>query len=310
MTPSPSKFTLPKDGQTYHTDIFDRCTELINFGIWGGLHLSRFRSWITNFKTDEEKYFAACVLDNLIYRSKDQTIALLEQLFQRVIPDLTRLDPSPIGNLQDCLIDLRNGSKDPGIRLVTAVKQQDPPTKSAHEIARFMRRYLSISETWMIKPWEIASLVGRGITVFIFIDDFLGTGEQFEELLSAERIDPVVLSKIYAVYAPVTSHEKGVAELTRKFPKLRVRSVESLTPSYGVFSATSTCFSDGTNTPDLAKMFYYDLLKKNSIAIGGPNRRGFGHLELTYAFEHATPDNSLPILWWPHSAAWTPLFDR
>src|SRR5438067_1032212 len=106
MTSSPTMFMLPRDGQTYHIEIFDRCRELINFDIWGGLHLSRLRSWITNFKTDEEKYFAACILDNLIYRSKAQTINLLEQLFQRVIPDLTRLDPTPIGSLQDCLADL------------------------------------------------------------------------------------------------------------------------------------------------------------------------------------------------------------
>src|SRR3989442_15480582 len=118
MTLSPDTFTLPKDGQTYHTEIFDRCRELINFGIWGGLHLSRLRSWVTNFRTDEEKYFAACILDHLIYRSKDQTIGLIEQLFRRVIPDLTRLDPTPQGVLEDCLPNLRNSQSDPGIRLV------------------------------------------------------------------------------------------------------------------------------------------------------------------------------------------------
>jgi len=310
MTSPSTTFTLPKDGQTYHTEIIDRCTELINFNIWGGLHLSRLRSWVTNFRTDEEKYFAACILDNLIYRSKEQTVTLIEQLFQRVIPDLTRLDSTPIGVLEHCLADLRNEHSDPGIRLVTAVKQNDSPTKSGHEIARYMKRHLSIRERWIIKPWEIADHLQHGIKVFIFIDDFLGTGEQFKELLNMERIDAAMLANIYAVYAPLASHEVGVDELANEFPGLRVRSVESLTKNYGVFHPDSNCFADGVNTPELAMVFYYDLLKKKHIGIDGAERRGFGHLELTYAFEHATPDNSLPILWWAHSTEWTPLFDR
>jgi hypothetical protein len=311
MTSPLTTFTLPKDGQTYHTEIFDRCAELINFNIWGGVHLlSRLRIWATNFRTDEERYFAACVLDNLIYRSKEQTIALIEQLFQRVIPDLTRLDRTPFGSLQSCLASLRNEHSDPGIRLVTAVKQNDPTTKSAHEVARYMRRHLSIRERWIIKPWEIPSHIQRGITVFIFIDDFLGTGKQFKELLNVEGIDAAMLAKIYAIYAPLASHEVGVEELASEFPGLRVKAVELLTRNYGVFHPDSHCFDDGVNTPESAKQFYYDLLKKKEIGIEGADRRGFGHLELAYAFEHATPDNSLPILWWAHSTEWTPLFDR
>jgi hypothetical protein len=310
MTTQPIQFSLPQDAQTYHSEIIDRCTELINFNIWGGLHPSRLRSWVTNFRTDEEKYFAACILDNLIYRSKDQTIAMLEQLFERVVPDLARLDPTPIGTIPDCLQNLRESHPDPGLRLVTAVKNIDPPTKSAHEIARFMKRYLSIREQWIIKPWEMNGAIRNGINVFIFIDDFLGTGEQFDELLTIEKIDNTMLSSIYAVYAPLTSHEVGLQELAKSYPSLRVKSVELLKRTHGVFHQESNCFADGVNTPDSAKEFYYNLLKKRNFDLSGPDRRGFGHLELTYAFEHATPDNSLPILWWAHSTEWTPLFDR
>lgn len=310
MSASSATFSLPKDGQTYHTEIVDRCTELINYGIWSGLHPSRLRMWMNNnFRTDEEKYFAACILDHLIYRSNEQTIGLIHQLFERVIPDLTRLDPTPLGDLRDCLLDLR-ASKDPGVRLVTAVKQTDPTTKSGPEISRFMKRYVGVREDWIIKPWEIEDSACQGIKTFVFIDDFLGTGEQFSALLTEEGIDQQKLRDHYFVYAPLAAHEEGVKELALKFPRLRVRSVELLDKSYGVFDPDCRCFSDGVNTSEGAREFYFALLKKKLINISGPDRRGFGHLELTYAFQHATPDNSLPILWWARSPEWTPLFDR
>ncbi|MDT7543144.1 MAG: hypothetical protein QOE33_3048 [Acidobacteriota bacterium] len=310
MTSAKTTFQLPKDGQTYHTEIIDRCTELINYGIWGGLHISRLRSWMNNFSTDEEKYFAASILDHLIYRSKEQTIALIDQLFHRIIPDLTRLDPSPIGRIETCLPDLQNDLSDPGIRLVAAVKQKDPTTTSAPEISRFMKRHLSISESWIAKPWEIPSLIDKGIRVFIFIDDFLGTGEQFIELLDEENIDKELIERAYFVYTPLVAHEVGINNIKAKRPALRIKSVEFLGPEFGVFHPQSRCFADGINTPEAARDFYYELLSTRRIIITGLNRLGFGQLELAYAFEHATPDNCLPILWWPHSSAWTPLFDR
>ena len=310
MTRVITPFQLPKDSQTYHTEIFDRCTELINYGIWRGLHISRLRSWMNNFSTDEEKYFAACILDNLIYRSKEQTIALIEQLFQRVIPDLSRLDPTPIGRIDTCLPDLQNDLSDPGIRLVAAVKQKDPITKSASEISRYMKRSLSISESWIIKPWEVTTFISKGISVFIFIDDFLGTGEQFIELLDEEKIDNELMKKAYVAYAPLVAHKVGIDNIHKKYPALRIKSVEFLRQEFGVFHPESKCFADGVNTPEAARDFYYELLSARRIKITGSSRHGFGELDLTYAFEHATPDNCLPILWWPHSSAWVPLFDR
>ena len=83
-------FQLPKDGAIYTEKIFNRCRSLISYNIWGGLEQHRLDAWISNFRTSTEKYFAAKVLDALIYRSDSQTVALMQQLFQRTIPDLER----------------------------------------------------------------------------------------------------------------------------------------------------------------------------------------------------------------------------
>jgi hypothetical protein len=233
---------------------------------------------------------------------------MLEQLFQRALPDLTRLDPTPIGALDNLLQDLKNSKPDPGIRLVPAVRRSEPFTKSANEIARFMKRYLGIAENLFIAPSQMKLCAKRGIKVFVFIDDFLGTGSQFSTLLREESLDRSLLSKLYVVYAPLVSHNSGRKKLSSGAPELRVRSVEELDATYGLFHEHSVCFEDECNTHESARAFYYELLRKKGLNI--TRKLGYGQLELAYAFEHAAPNNSLPILWYEDSKKWIPLFCR
>jgi hypothetical protein len=81
-----------------------------------------------------------------------------------------------------------------------------------------------------------------------------------------------------------------------------------LDASYGLFHEDSVCFKDECNTPDSAKEFYYELLRKRRLTF--TRKLGYGQLELAYAFEHAAPNNSLPILWYNGGKKWTPLFNR
>ena len=308
-----NQFSLPPGAHAYIKEITERCEDLINTGIWSGIHVQRLRGWLNNFRTEQEKYFAACVLDNLIYRSEAQTIALLKQLFQRTIPDLIRLNISTIDAIYDWEEKLKRSPTDcpvnPEVRLVTATGMNDSPTKSAHQIARLMKRFLRIDEKWIINSWEIIENIRCGIKIFIFIDDFLGTGSQFESLISDGPLNQV-LSEAYFAYLPLTAHVQGISYLQKNFPLLHVSATEILDETHGVFHGKSACFKDGINSPQIAKEFYYNLLDKHKISVTGANRRGFGHLELAYIFQHAAPDNSLPILWWEYSEKWYPLFDR
>jgi hypothetical protein len=173
-------------------------------------------------------------------------------------------------------------------------------------MARYMMQDLSISKRRLSNPWEIRRHINAGANIFIFIDDFLGTGDQFEQVVISEHLASF-FSTFYCVYAPLVAHVDGINHLRSKYKHLRLSPVEVLDDSYGLFHATSKAFDDQTNTPTSAKEFYYDLIRKKGINIRGPERRGYGHLELAYAFEHATPDNCLPILWW-RKGHWEPLF--
>jgi len=172
-----------------------------------------------------------------------------------------------------------------------------------------MKRHLRINESWIITPWGVAESITKGTQVFIYIDDFLGTGDQFSEIAAIEKL-PTTFRNSYSVYAPLTAHTRGITALTNSYPQMKVVSVEVLNEEHSLFSPESLTFDDGINTPESAERFYSALLASRGLTLYGSDRHGYGGLELAYAFSHAVPDNCLPILWYSHSADWHPLFDR
>jgi hypothetical protein len=293
--------TLPKDWTIYSNSIRDRCRNLIDFKIWGGIDLDQFDAWKNNFRTDEEKYFSTCILDSLIYRSNKQTYSLIEQMLYKDINNLFRLIGEPgLEILPNCFMQ-RN--TDPLIRLVPAITPHSPVTKSSNEILRFMKRYFLISEDWMVNPWKIQDEIRKGVKAFIFIDDFLGTGNQFEDVILESKLNSIIDSNLI-VYAPLCAHTQGIDYLATAYPKLKVVYTEKFDKSTHSFFAN---YFSGEQ--DEARAFYLDMLAKRGISPLKGREFGYGDLELTFAFEHAAPDNSLQILHM-REGNWRPLFNR
>jgi hypothetical protein len=296
MMPSPLPFRLPEDGTQYARLIFSRCKEFVRTKIWSGIDLIRFDRWLATFNDPLQQYFAACVLDRLIYRSSEHTRSLITQLFQRTIPNLCRSSGLRAHAIDDWRETLRSRT-DPGIRVVPVIRDIDPPTKSGPLLVRLLRRYLALNERWMIWPWQVQRASERGIGVFLFVDDFLGTGHQFRKF--AIRADLAHASETAEViYAPLLAYEPGLTRLAQKLPWLHSTCVEMLDCTYDLFSQSQDFFAgDGTNTPAVARQYYVDLMIAKGWAARPRDAFGYGGLALAVAFEHATPNASLPILW-------------
>jgi len=293
--------TLPKDWKIYSNSIRDRCRDLIEYKIWAGIDLIKFDAWRNNFKTNEEKYFSACVLDSLIYRSNSQTYSLIHQILYKNLNNLFRILGEPdLQNFSECLVDRRN---DPLVRLVPAITLYHPPTKSSNAILRFMKRHFRIWENWIVNPWNIEEEIKKGVKAFIFLDDFLGTGHQFQEVITDSNLEDIIKSNLI-VYAPLAAHTQGISFLNTNYPKLNITYSEKLEKiSHSFFN---NYFQDEQSE---AKSFYIDMLAQRGITHGIGNQYGYGDMELTFAFEHAAPDNSLQVLHERHDN-WVPLFNR
>jgi hypothetical protein len=300
-------FALPKDGEIFVDQVLERCNNLIASGIWDGFSRVRLDTWMKNFQSALERYFGACILDALIFRSQKQTVALMEHLFERAIPDLQRQYPCSDGDFWLEALQRNTLGPDPHLRLIPVIKRSDPPAKSGPALARLYRRHLQIGQHWMIWPWQITWARQVGIKKFLFIDDFLGTGQQFSEFAEQFGLQHS-LQGCYALYAPLVAHKRGIDHLKKTCPDLHVVSVEVIDDSYSVFSGNSLCFNDGLNTPLTARSFYDSLVQRAQFPVRPEALRGYGKLSLCYAFAHATPDNSLPIIW-AEGPGWKPLLE-
>lgn len=312
MTVRTHPFSLPKDGDVYIAQILERCEDLIYAGIWEGIGTIRLYTWMNNFKTPTERYFAACVLDALIYRSRAQTVAMMKQLLQRSLPDILRTEPLKVNTETDWYqqLQLPMHIKDSHIRIVPVIKSTDPPSKSGPLICRIYRRELMLNQDLMIWPWQIESAKSVGVNAFLFVDDFLGTGEQFSEFMRHFAISNKLIDTD-AIYAPLVAHEDGVSTLHKSYPTLKICAVEMLNERYNLFATNSLWFrdQDNTNKPSAAYAFYDNLVKDRKLPLPAKYQTGYGNFALAYGFEHATPDNCLPIFW-IRTANWEPLLER
>jgi len=301
-------FALPQTSGDFFEQVHRKCQTLIELGIWD-IDRARFSGWLNQFVTDEERFFAACVLDCLMYRSRDQFTASLRSLVRGQLRQaLPKLQPAHDGAVELLLAD-GIGSK---VCLCPAIDREAPPTKSGPFILRRLKKALNASTDIMHWPWKANAEIKAGkVNTVILVDDFLGTGTQVNDFLAAEfgPLDP----NVHWIYAPVVAHDTGIAYLATKQPHLRVVCAERLGPDHGFFNDDYwKLVSNGTILGQDAKAFYEEFLHRRKLTASGDfgfAPFGFGGLSLCFGFEHGTPDNSLPLLW-GRADGWQPLLDR
>lgn len=269
------------------------------------MEAKRLRRWRANFKDELERYFAACVLDALIYRSPPQTEAVLRYLWTTVLPGgAQKLQLTVDGeyNWLEAARTRRNGSAD--LRIVPIVTPAEL-TKSGYHVARLLEKRLRVPSDYIVGADSLRSHAPR---VVVFVDDFLGSGMQFHRFARRFHLRELT-QRVACLYAPLAAHISGIRTLKKAYPHLHVIPGELLTEKHSLFSSQSRAFNDDINTAVYARSYYRQLRQRHRIP------RGFvqgasGHLATAYVFHHAVPNNNLEILWTPQAKSWTPLFDR
>ena len=294
-------FILPPDGPTYTDHIIARCKDLIAHNIWQGIDDLQLSRWLNNFSSVEQRYFAARVLDILIYRSEPQTKSMLTHLFHRTIPDVAR--HHGFGSQLHSVCDRLQTGQEPDLRLVPVSPATQATMASGPLITRLARKHLNFRKTWIIPHRKI-----RSTTPFVvFLDDFIGTGNQFSGFIRQANLTYLITER-RCCYVAVAAHATGIKNLRDAFPDLAVAAVDLLSERNSLFHRRGLAFPDGTNRIADARAFYRQML--NRFGIRHRYQQGYGGLDLAYAFSHAVPNNSTPLLWWPQNTQWTPLFAR
>lgn len=175
---------------------------------------------------------------------------------------------------------------------------EDHPGGGSATIARVVHNLPAACGSRIVKMSDLEGMDKGDAAVVAFIDDFSGTGDQFEdwwfsvEPLIRPRGIPVVIG-LLVVTTQARERIQGFVE--------HVVSVKELEGRFNVLSTECTDFDQA----EKETMIQYcgqtgcDLMYV----------MGYGASGLLLAFTHGCPDNSLPILW--HGFGnWRSLFIR
>lgn len=281
----------------------NRARQLVRQQIWSGVDEARLESWFSQFEMRQCSLLGACLLDSFIFRSRTQVEAILQGTLCR--PELVGLR----GDDDLALINALRGHVDPHIRLVPVIHLEDPPIKSGTYVLRRLFKLLRLNQNWATWPQNLKQT--KNLQLIIFVDDFCGSGKQFSDFVQLAELDQVMAMNPQCrfVYLTVAAHEDGIVHVRNAYPRIEFMAGEVLGAVNHFFEGDGLRNFKVDGLQDRLRSDYDRIAKEVGFGRGRVTALGFEEQALCYAFDHGTPNNTLPIFW-SQRDSWTSLVDR
>lgn len=291
----------------YIKEVLDRCEALKRAGIWLPEPKIRPRAWIENFEVND-KILAAQLLDRFIFYDQQLTDSLLTASFYSIADGLKK---GPMAPSSDQLLQVLPGA------IFTPVCGEIPnPTDSGNFLCRRARQLIGVDEAQIKVTSEALKAAEKGCLV-VFIDDFIGSGDQFISTwqdsktgVSFESIQKQ--SNFPAIYISLVGAEEGIKRIGEIAPTVAVcvtHKINKRDTLWGIKEANPTLYEQidallHKYSRRLSPAESY--MKKHNYLVYGYKDRGF-----FLGFEHSVPDATLPIFWCRGiDNNWEPLIER
>lgn len=279
--------------ESYIQHVFDRGAKLIEYRLWDGLDIFRYKGWLKNFSSLEERLFAALIIDRLIYRSNEHVKSMLVDLFTMCIPNSMRLNNDPFYQQNRNLWTRLCERRDYNIRLVNT-NDDDKPSQSSGDLLNMVNHQMNVKQNYTIYLHQIDGEYKNNVNTFILLDDMICTGEQMRGSLDQIKIENYPNARFYI--AVCCACDQGINYIREKYPQVPIAYTEKLDVARHSFFNSI----DFNNLPFKSKdelIAFYEEFSHNK-GIGKSMLFGKGGLALAYAFESSTPNASLPILYY------------
>lgn len=280
----------------------------INF--WPNSLLVDPAGWLTNFD-DSDRSIARELLDSFTYFNSLQVQKLISTGFMRL--SSRGLDESNVSTLEERWAKFLD-------TVVISYPVSMPvanPSDSGHMFVRVLRDQFHIPDTRILEPKRLHAILVDAKQPFpiVFVDDFSGTGNQFIRTIQADfssasgrtsTIDDEVgrlgSEQAFCVSAVITASGHSKINTSTNFI---VSGGNVLPPSASILDAETHLVSKA-NRPHVQ-----GFVKRYSRVAGIPRAQAFGYRRsgLAIAFEHGTPNNSVPLFYWKENG-WKPLIRR
>ncbi len=293
--------------QQAHERIAVKSEYFVDVHVWPGPNDFDPKAWLSNFPEDEAP-LAALMLDGFMYISRRMCDAMLYSAVQAIS---SKKIAASFGDTEAAWQAFLDSA------LFCMVTGEEPnPSDSGHLFLRKVRQVLEVEEERLFTPHDcLRALLRDGPRPVIFVDDFLGSGNQF--VTQWYRQYPVnsasvafadieaLIGPFSAYYAPALATRVGADNLLAQCPEVE------LSPAHLLDEEASLLHPECPFFPSHLRAAAQTLLKDKSLAIGidPAEWRGYRSLGLAIAFEHGVPDATLPIFYHERSG-WKPLLRR
>lgn len=295
--------------------VISKCNYFVDVQLWPVRSVLRPEEWLSNFSVQELPH-AVQLLNAFMYYSEP----LVNDLFAASFQSLSRHFRGP----NDTFLRAQAAWSDfvDTVRITYVTGERPNPTDSGYLFARKARQILGIRESQVMFPEAVAAEVATsGPWPVVFVDDFVGSGNQFLTLWNRPMTLPngstVTFSQLSRIrnqtfaYCPLVSCQTGYNEIRRLAPAVRLSCCHVLPNQYSALASDSVIWP-ATLLPTAC-----DFVRKASERAEIPDTdgvavddwQGYRKLGLSLAFSHSVPDATLPIFYWEKNG-WKPLLRR
>ncbi|WP_339731028.1 hypothetical protein [uncultured Gimesia sp.] len=292
-----------------------KCNFFVSTQLWPLRNKLDPDGWLANFELSDKK-MALQLLNSFMYFSDD----LLDRMFVSAVQGLSRIVTTSHKSLSDRRVEWWQFLED---SIFTFPTGENPfAGDSGHLFVRRARDLLQLDEEKILDPKNALAELCNGATKnIIFVDDFVGTGQQFFKTwnrlysVGSRSISFENLSSTYsfrAFYCPIFCTKYAIEnQLNQLKDKVTFAPSHWLTQEHNLFSDDSIWW------PNSMKSDAYDFVRNYSMQIGLPDTGGydtrdwqaFHKLGLAISFRHCCPDATIP-LFDTTEGGWCPLWKR
>lgn len=289
--------------------VLDAKEFLASLGAWPPIPAeANPRKWLDGFDNHHQPH-ALAILDSLIYISTKQVRKMFESGIHTLSGEVsstaeTYQEKKHAWNafLHNAIFSMPTGEK-------------PSPADSGFAFMRMARDVLNVGEDRLAFPNDLRDrlAVAAPESPLIFIDDFVGSGEQFTETWTRQMWDEyprsveelVSQSQTPVYYVPLVATQFAVDRLINEAPNVHLRPSHVLAEEYSILHPKSVML------PEELRAGARDFLEEASANAGIVNDYilGFYDLALGFAFEESIPDASV-ALYWSKEGSWHPLIPR
>lgn len=293
-------------------NVLEACGRLIDFGAWEQTKIDP-QGWLTNFP-QSERGFALVLLSRFTFLADH----LVDQIFRAAFQNMSNMLSEHWQSFNAASAQWREFCEQ---ALVTIVQGEEPnPSDSGWLFARKARQAVGISQSQLFEPREVIDRLANGfVGPVVFVDDFVGSGEQFIKTwrrvyshaggsTSFNALARVSSSTFY--YCNAMTTEYGLRRVNRHVPEVRISAGNIIPEGYSLVDPNSLLWPGPIRADGIA--FIEEVGRRLGFDAddgGETDWRGFHKLGLALAFQHSVPDANLPLFFTDNNG-WTPLVRR